>query len=187
LLHAGGCLTQYWAAWGLGAWPALNRMQALRLPWLATLPTGGSPEFCEVNDRLLHIVPLPRPQGTHAWHRAVSMACPSWSIPAISLPDADLTATSSGFLMTPLRNSRDLLSFVEELIKYLQSEREPDLANRLVQTNRYIAVSSAEYYNEVELALKAVLSHRRRVLSAEREDEILQTIRQIDETFRSRG
>ena len=89
--------------------------------------------------------------------------------------------------MTPLRNSRELLAFVEELIEYLQSEREPGLVDRLAQTNRYITVSSVEYYNEVELALKAVLSHRRRVLSAEREDEVLQTIRQIDETFRSRG
>ena len=89
--------------------------------------------------------------------------------------------------MTPLRNSRDLLAFVEELIEYLQSEREQGLVDRLAQTNRYVSVSSVEYYNEVELALKAVLSHRRRVLSAEREDEVLQTIRQIDETFRSRG
>jgi hypothetical protein len=88
--------------------------------------------------------------------------------------------------MTPLRSSRDLLAFVEELIEYLKSEREPGLVDRLAQTNRYFTVSSAEYYNEVELALKAVLTHRRRVLSGEREEEVLQTIRQIDETFRSR-
>ena len=89
--------------------------------------------------------------------------------------------------MTPLRNSRDLLLFVEELIEYLESERVPELVDRLAQTNRHFGVSSVEYYNEVELALKVVFSHRRRVLSAEREDEVLQTIRQIDETFRSRG
>ena len=89
--------------------------------------------------------------------------------------------------MTPLRSSRDVLAFVEELIDYLRSERVPELVDRLARTKRYIAVSYAEYYNEVELALKAVLSHRRKVLSAEREDEVLQTISQIDETFRSRG
>jgi hypothetical protein len=88
--------------------------------------------------------------------------------------------------MTPLRSSRELLAFIEELIEHLQSERVPELVDRLTQANRYISVSSAEYYNEVELALKAVLSHRRTVLSAEREDEVLQTISQIDETFRSR-
>ena len=89
--------------------------------------------------------------------------------------------------MTPLRNSRDLLGFVEELIEYLRLERVPELADRLAQTNRHIGVSSVEYYNEVELALKAILTYRRRVLSAEREDEVLQTISQIDETFRTRG
>ena len=89
--------------------------------------------------------------------------------------------------MTPLRNSRDLLAFVEELMEYLRLERVPELSDQLAQTNRHIAVSSVEYYNEVELALKAVLSYRRRVLSAEREDEVLQTIGQIDETFRRRG
>ena len=89
--------------------------------------------------------------------------------------------------MTPLRNSRDLLGFVEELIEYLRLERVPELADRLAQTNRHIGVSSVEYYNEVELALKAILTYRRRVLSAEREDEVLQTISQIDETFRSTG
>ena len=103
------------------------------------------------------------------------------------LQDADLTATAKGLPMTPLRNSRDLLAFVEELIEYLRLERVPELADRLAQTNRHIAVSSVEYFNEVELALKAVLSYRRRVLSAEREDEVLQTISQIDETFRTRG
>jgi hypothetical protein len=62
--------------------------------------------------------------------------------------------------MTPLRNSRDLLGFVEELIEYLRLQRVPELADRLAQTNRHIAVSSVEYYNEVELALKAILSYR---------------------------
>jgi hypothetical protein len=62
--------------------------------------------------------------------------------------------------MTPLRNSRDLLRFVEELIEYLRLQRVPELADRLAQTNRHIAVSSVEYYNEVELALKAILSYR---------------------------
>ena len=44
--------------------------------------------------------------------------------------------------MTPLRNSRDLLAFTEELIEYLRLERVPELADRLAQTNRHIAVSS---------------------------------------------
>ena len=89
--------------------------------------------------------------------------------------------------MTPLRNSRDLLAFVEDLIEHLRSQRVPELVDRLARTNRYVGVSSVEYYNEVELALKAVLSYQRKVMSAEREDEISQTIRQIDETFRLRG
>lgn len=107
--------------------------------------------------------------------------------PPSSPQDADLRATSSGFPMTPFRNDRDLLAFVEDLIEYLQSQRQQDLVDRLAQTSRFRAVSSVEYYNEVELALKAVLSDRRRVLSAEREDEVRQTIKQIDEAFRSPG
>ena len=103
------------------------------------------------------------------------------------LHDADLKETSKAQLLTPLRSSKELLAFVEELIEYLRLESVPELADRLASTNRHISVSSVEYYNEVELALKAVLSYRRRVLSAEREDEVLQTISQIDETFRSIG
>ena len=86
-----------------------------------------------------------------------------------------------------LRTDRDLLSFMEELMEYLRTRQELDLADLLGHANRYREVSTEEYLNEAELALKSVLNHRRRVLSGEREDEIRQVVLQIDEWFRDGG
>ncbi len=89
--------------------------------------------------------------------------------------------------MTPFRNNRDLFSFTEELLEFLRSTKEVDLADKLAHANRFISGSPSEFLNEVHLALRNVLSFRPKALSAEREDEIHQAILQIDEAFRSNG
>ena len=89
--------------------------------------------------------------------------------------------------MTPFRTNRELFAFVEELMEYLQSKQELDLVDRLTHANRFVTMVSSEYLNEVDLALKEVLSAKLKHLSAEREEEIRQTSRQIDQAFRTHG
>jgi hypothetical protein len=89
--------------------------------------------------------------------------------------------------MTPFRNNSDLYTFTEELLEFLRSIKEVDLADQLAHANRFISGSSTEFLNEVHLALRNVLSFKPKALSGEREDEIRQAIRQIDEAFRSTG
>jgi hypothetical protein len=81
------------------------------------------------------------------------------------------------------RNNNDLHGFVEELLEFLRSRKEIDLADLLARANRYLFVSPADHLNEVDLALKRVLVLRPRSVSGEREDEIRQVIRQIAESF----
>jgi len=81
------------------------------------------------------------------------------------------------------RNNNDLHGFVEELLEFLRSRKEIDLADLLARANRYLSVSPADHLNEVDLALKRVLVLRPRSVSGEREDEIRQVIRQIAESF----
>jgi hypothetical protein len=89
--------------------------------------------------------------------------------------------------MTPFRNNRDLFAFTEELLEFLRSAREVDLADQMAHASRFISGAPSEFLNEVHLALRNVLSARPTALSAEREDEIRQAIRQIDDAFRSTG
>jgi len=89
--------------------------------------------------------------------------------------------------MMPFRNNKDLHAFTEELLEFLRSSQEVDLADQLAHASRFISGSPAEFLNEVHLALRNVLLFRPKALSAEREDEIRQAIRQIDEAFRSTG
>lgn len=77
--------------------------------------------------------------------------------------------------------------FVEELLGFLRSRQEIDLADLLARANRYISVSAADHLNEVDLALKRVLVVRPKSVSGEREDEIRQVVRQIAESFDSVG
>jgi hypothetical protein len=85
------------------------------------------------------------------------------------------------------RNNNDLHEFVEELLGFLRSRQEIDLADLLARANRYISVSAADHLNEVDLALKRVLVLRPKSVSGEREDDIRQVVRQIAETFDSVG
>jgi len=85
------------------------------------------------------------------------------------------------------RNNNDLREFVEELLGFLRSRQEIDLADLLARANRYISVSAADHLNEVDLALKRVLVLRPKSVSGEREDEIRQVVRQIAESFDSIG
>ena len=85
------------------------------------------------------------------------------------------------------RNNNDLHEFVEELLGFLRSRQEIDLADLLARANRYISVSAADHLNEVDLALKRVLVVRPKSVSGEREDEIRQVVRQIAESFDSVG
>jgi len=85
------------------------------------------------------------------------------------------------------RNNNDLHEFVEELLSFLRSRQEIELADLLARANRYISVSDADHLNEVDLALKRVLVVRPKSVSGEREDEIRQVVRQIAETFDSVG
>ena len=83
------------------------------------------------------------------------------------------------------RNNNELHEFVEELLGFLRSRQEIDLADLLARANRYISVSAADHLNEVDLALKRVLVVRPKSVSGEREDEIGQVIQQIAESFGS--
>ena len=85
------------------------------------------------------------------------------------------------------RNNNDLHEFVEELLGFLRSRQEIDLADLLARANRYISVSAADHLNEVDLALKRVLVLRPKSVSGEREDEIRQVVRQIADDFDSVG
>ena len=85
------------------------------------------------------------------------------------------------------RNNNDLHRFVEELLGFLRSRQEIELADLLARANRYLSVSPAEHLNEVDLALKRVLVLRPQSVSGEREDEIRQVVRQIAESFGSVG
>jgi hypothetical protein len=85
------------------------------------------------------------------------------------------------------RNNNDLHEFVEELLRFLRSRQEIELADLLARANRYISVSDADHLNEVDLALKRVLVVRPKSVSGEREDEIRQVVRQIAEDFDSVG
>jgi hypothetical protein len=87
--------------------------------------------------------------------------------------------------MMRLRNNDDLRRFVEELLEFLRSRQEIDLADLLARANRYLSVSAAEHLNEVELALTRVLVLGPKCVSGEREDEIRQVVRQIGEGFNS--
>jgi len=89
--------------------------------------------------------------------------------------------------MIPFRSNEDLQSFVDELRGFLQSSGEVDLTDLLSHARRFISGPEAEYLHEVYLALKRVLASRPAALSGEREDEIQQVVRQIDETFGSWG
>ena len=91
------------------------------------------------------------------------------------------------FIMMPFRNNRDLYVFTEELLEFLRSAREVDLADQLAHANRFISGSPPEFLNEVHLALRNVLSFKPDTLSGEREEEIRQAICQIDKAFRSTG
>jgi|WetSurMetagenome_2_1015567.scaffolds.fasta_scaffold1335449_1 hypothetical protein len=83
------------------------------------------------------------------------------------------------------RNNDDLHVFVEELLEFLRSRQEIDLADLLARANRYLSVSPAEHLSEVELALTRVLVLMPKSVSGEREDEIRQVVRQIGESFDS--
>ncbi len=85
------------------------------------------------------------------------------------------------------RNNSDLFTFVAELLEFLRSIREADLAEQLAHANRFISGSPSEFLNEVYVALRNVLLFKPKALSAEREDEIRQAMRQIDEVFRATG
>lgn len=89
--------------------------------------------------------------------------------------------------MMRFRNNRDLFAFTEELLAFLRSIQEVDLADQLSHANRFISGHPSEFLNEVHLALRNVLLFKPSALSAEREDEIRQAIGQIDEAFRSTG
>jgi len=99
----------------------------------------------------------------------------------------DKAKVSEGQLMMPFRNNSDLCVFAEELLEFLRSLQEVDLADQLAHANRLISGSPAEFLNEIHLALRNVLLFKPKALSAEREEEIRQAIRQIDEAFRSTG
>ena len=68
------------------------------------------------------------------------------------------------------RNNDDLHEFVEELLEFLRSRQEIDLADLLSHANRYLSVSPAEHLIEVDLALKRVLVLMPKSISGERED-----------------
>ncbi len=89
--------------------------------------------------------------------------------------------------MAPFRDNNDLLAFTEELMEFLRVKGEADLADQFVHANRFIHGSASEFLTEVYLALRNVLLRKPKVLSGEREDEIRQAIRQIDDTFRLTG
>lgn len=89
--------------------------------------------------------------------------------------------------MMRFRNNGDLSAFTEELLEFLRSIQEIDLADQLAHARRFKSGSPSEFLNEVHLALRNVLSFKPDALSAEREDEIRQAIRQIDDAFRSTG
>jgi hypothetical protein len=89
--------------------------------------------------------------------------------------------------MMQFRNNRDLYTFTDELREFLQSNGEIDLADQLTHANRFISGLPSEFLNEVHVALRKVLLLKPKALSAEREDEIRQAIRLIDETFRLTG
>jgi len=87
-------------------------------------------------------------------------------------------------MVIPFRDNDDLFAFVEELRDFLGSVGAVDLTDQLVRTNRFISGPPSEYLHEVYLALKQVLLSPPPALSGEREDEIRQAVRQIDDTFR---
>ena len=89
--------------------------------------------------------------------------------------------------MTQFRNNDDLFVFIKELLEFLRSTRDDDLADQLAHANRFISGSPSEFLNEVHLALRNVLTFKPNAVSAEREDEIRQAIRQIDDAFRLTG
>jgi len=89
--------------------------------------------------------------------------------------------------MTPFRNNSDLAAFLQELLEFLRSTHQGVLADQLSHASRFIAGSPSEFLNEAHLALRSVLTSRPKSLSAEREDEIRQALRQIDEAFRTNG
>jgi hypothetical protein len=103
------------------------------------------------------------------------------------LPAYYLIKESEGQFMMPFRNNNDLHVFAEELLEFLRSIQELDLADQLSHANRFISGSPSEFLNEIHLALRSVLLLKPKALSAEREDEIRQAIRQIDEAFHSNG
>ncbi len=89
--------------------------------------------------------------------------------------------------MVPFRSDEELSAFVEELLEYFRQKEHVELVDHLAHARRFRSISSSEFLNEVDLALRYVLSHRPKDLSAEREDEIRQTVRRIDDAFRSGG
>lgn len=89
--------------------------------------------------------------------------------------------------MMAFRNNRDLFAFTEELLAFLRSSGEIDLADQVAHAGRFITGSSVEFLNEVHLALKNVLISGPAAVSAEREDEIRDAIRQIDQAFKLNG
>jgi len=89
--------------------------------------------------------------------------------------------------MERFRNNNELYAFSRELIDFLHSVREADLADQVSHASRFISGSPSEFLNEVHLALRNVLSARLPALSAEREEEIRQALQQIDDEFRATG
>jgi hypothetical protein len=59
--------------------------------------------------------------------------------------------------MMPFRNNNDLYGFAEELLEFLHSIQEVDLADQLAHAKRFISGSPSEFFNEVHLALRNVL------------------------------
>jgi hypothetical protein len=90
-------------------------------------------------------------------------------------------------MMMRFRDNKDLHGFVEELMLFLRSRSEDDLADLLARANRYISVSRMEHLGEVDLALGRVLVVGPSCVSGEREDEIQQVVRQIAEEFHPGG
>ena len=69
-------------------------------------------------------------------------------------------------IMMRFRNNRDLHVFTEELLEFLRSKEEVDLADQLSHANRFISGSPPEFLNEVHLVLRNVLSFKPKALRA---------------------
>ena len=86
-----------------------------------------------------------------------------------------------------MNSNVDLANYLARLADVLATTGEADLAENVRHARRFAVGSASEFLHEARVALANVHANASHTLSPGQNDEVLNTIRQIDDAFKDVG